>query len=92
MRIKKFRHENVNEDGTFSDGKGGAVVTRGRIVRSDPSGGCSEPTCNCSYGHWVNITEPRSVDGVVLGITVEFDDRAEMDSFLAGFSVYEEIV
>jgi hypothetical protein len=91
MKIKKYRHENVKEDGTHP--AGGSVVTRGRICRSEPGcGGCSEPTCRCSQGHWISITEPRTSDGVVVGITVEFDDREEMDHFMEGFSVYGERV
>jgi len=91
MKIKKYRHENVNEDGTFSDGKAGAVTTEGRICRSQPGcGGCSEPTCNCSQGHWLSISEGRTPDGVVQGITVEFEDQAEMELFLAGEAIYGE--
>ena len=81
MHIKKFRHENVLPDGTFSN-QSGSVETKGKIIMSQENGGCSLSHCSCSEGHWISICAPRTPDGVVEGIKVIFDNKAEMQLFL----------
>jgi len=80
MKIVKFKHEGVKPDGTFYDGLG-CVMVDGGINVSQPEGGCDIKTCTCSEGHWICIVAPRTDDGVVEGITVHFDDAAEMHEY-----------
>ena len=80
MKIFTYQHENVKQDGTFID-QPGSVVTEGRIMMSEEQGGCNIKTCHCSDGHWISITEPRTPQGIVKGVTVVFDDYAEMKRF-----------
>jgi len=80
MIVKKFRHENTRPDGTFTD-KSGAVEVQGSITMSAENGGCSLEHCTCSEGHWICISAPRTPDGVVEGMTVYFDNQAEMQYF-----------
>lgn len=82
MKIERIRHENVLPDGTFSNERG-AVVTTGSVRMSQENGGCEIETCHCSDGHWLSIIQPRTDDGVVEGIKMIFNDKAEMDAFLA---------
>lgn len=81
MKIESFKHENVLPNGTFSD-KSGAVETNGKILMSPPDGGCTIEGCGCSKGHWLTIVKPRTEDGVVEGMTVFFDNFAEMQKSL----------
>lgn len=88
MRIETHKYEGVNPNGTFSNGLGGAVVTEGRLTQSARNGGCGLDGCNCSPGHYISITKPRTEDGIVEGITVVFDNQEEMDSFLNGATLF----
>jgi hypothetical protein len=81
MKTRTFRHENVLPDGTFSD-KAGAVGTKGGIKMSASRGGCGIRTCNCSPGHWISITQPRTEEGIVVGTVINFTDKKEMDKYL----------
>ncbi len=81
MKIEVFKHENVRPDGTFIN-EPGAVNVDGGITWSHPNGGCGLESCNCSEGHWVAICQPRSDNGVVEGISVKFENKAEMRRFI----------
>jgi hypothetical protein len=77
MKIKKFRHENVNPDGTV-EGGGAVHITTG-IQHSSP---CE---CGCSGNKpFVVIGFGRTPDGIVEGLTITFDSTEEYDLFLAG--------
>ena len=76
MKFSTFIHNNVRKDGTFKSG--GAVFVEGTIQFSDPKGGCSISTCDCSEGHWISISMPRTKSGTVKGVLVNFKDRKEM--------------
>jgi len=80
MRIEKFVNTNVAEDGKTQGG--GAVVVNGGIHTSAPEGGCGSGNCNCSPGHWITIIMPRTIDGKVECIRVQFDSKAEKDKYL----------
>lgn len=80
MKIKTFKHENVLPNGTFAN-QNGAVEVKGVITMSKKNGGCGLKSCHCSDGHWITIVKPRTDDGVVEGIRVEFDDMTEMQKF-----------
>lgn len=80
MKIEIIKHENVLPNGTFK-GKIGAVEVKGKIVMSAADGGCDRIGCGCSVGHWIAIVNPRTEDGVVEGVRVQFDDKAEMEKF-----------
>lgn len=88
MKIRSFRHTGVKPNGTFEN-EAGAVVTQGRVSMSAVNGGCGAGNCNCSEGHWVSIVKPRTQEGVVEGMTIQFDDQAEMNKFLRGQDLYE---
>lgn len=81
MKIEKIIHDQVQPDGTFSS-LGGAIETKGKIVMSQADGGCDLDNCKCSEGHWITIVLPRTKGGVVEGVKVKFDNKAEMDKFL----------
>lgn len=70
MRIEKIRHENVNPNGTFSDGTKGAVVTTGRIMMGYDHG-----------EYWLSICAKRTPEGVVEGMTVYFSSLKEREKF-----------
>jgi hypothetical protein len=80
MVITDVIHENVDENGKTE--LGGAVYTNGVIIMSQENGGCSEPTCNCSNGYWITIMKPRTNDGIVSGIKVNFSNKEEYDEFI----------
>jgi len=75
MKIKQFRYENVSPDGTLPN-DGGAIGVNGGILNSMLI--CKNPKCHCSDGHWISIIAPRTEDGVVEGIKIEFDSLEEM--------------
>jgi hypothetical protein len=81
MKTVSLKYENVNPDGTLAD-RPGAVVTQGTFIMSAKNGGCGFGNCNCSPGHWICKTEPRTADGVVNVTTFKFDDKDEMDDYL----------
>ncbi len=81
MKIEAFKHEGVFPDGTFKN-KVGAVNIKGGITFSELNGGCGSEGCHCSDGHWLVITKPRTLHGIVDGVTVAFEDRAEMEKFI----------
>ena len=80
MRITKILHKNVGENGETKGG--GAIYVNGAIIMSQENGGCNEPTCNCSNGHWIAILKPRTHDGIVSGIKVNFSNKSEYDEFI----------
>jgi len=80
MKVETFRHENVLPNGTFAY-QAGAVEVKGKIVMSQNNGGCGIDTCHCSDGHWITIVKPRTEEGVVEGMKVNFDDMSEMQKF-----------
>jgi len=82
MKTINLKYENINPDGTFPD-RPGAVVTQGTFIMSAENGGCGIGNCNCSPGHWICKTERRTADGVVNVTNIKFDDKAEMDLYLA---------
>lgn len=81
MKIESFKWEGVKPNGTFEN-EAGAVETKGKIVMSDPNGGCGLENCNCSEGHWISIIKPRTEEGIVEGIKVKFENSFEMDTFI----------
>jgi hypothetical protein len=83
MEIRKFIHREVQPDGTIKN-KGrqrGQIETSGGILISAKGGGCGSPGCHCSDGHWISISLPRTKNGIVQGLTVQFDSPAEMEKF-----------
>ena len=76
MKFATFIHRNVRKDGSFKSG--GAVFVEGTIQFSYPEGGCGAGNCNCSEGHWISISMPRTKSGTVRGVLVNFKDRKEM--------------
>jgi hypothetical protein len=87
MKISKFKHEGVNPDGTFKD-RLGAVTVEGRVSMSAIDGGCGAGKCNCSEGHWISIVKPRTPEGVVEGMTVQFESHEELLAFKKGNVLY----
>lgn len=79
MKITKFKHVGVSKDGLVKGG--GAVETEGAL-RLGRGEGCGSKDCHCSEGFWLMIAMPRTPKGVVEGITVRFDSKAEMNSYL----------
>lgn len=79
-----YVQSNVAPDGSREDGT--FVVVDGGVYISHVDGGCwSEHECDCSPGHWIIKTFPRSADGVVLGYKIEFESRADLvtaDTFM----------
>ena len=88
MKTLFFRHEEVKADGTFENKKG-AVGTEGGIIMSMTGGGCDIVGCHCSDGHWITIIKPRTEEGTVEGLTVNFEDKAEMEVFFRGLDLIE---
>lgn len=86
MKIKKWKHENVQEDGTCLNNLGqpdGAVNTHQGIRVSPSNGGCGLEKCNCSNGHWLMISFGRDeINKTVSGITVYFENWGEMQLLL----------
>ena len=81
MKFEKIRHENVTEDGTFTD-KEGAVEVVGGIFLSSDNGGCCLRGCKCSEGHWMLILIPRTFEGIVEGFKIQFDDKKEFNEYI----------
>ena len=72
----------------FEIGDDGLSETRpfiGRSANTD-KGGCGSPGCNCSPGHWVNISNGK------FGLCAHFESKHEMDLFLAGQRILGEIM
>jgi hypothetical protein len=78
MNIKKLRYENIRPDGS-SDTESGIVCVRGNI-----STGVDHK------GRWLTAALPRTDDGVVEGVIVEFADDAEFEKFLSEETVFKE--
>lgn len=81
MRIITFSYKNVTPEGIIP-GEAGSVCVTGRTLLSHPEGGCGAPGCNCSPGHWINVVNPRTPDGVVAGFTIYFDSRKSLENYL----------
>lgn len=77
-------HEGVNKDGTMKD-EPGAIYTEGHISLSAPGGGCGLGSCNCSPGHWISVSLPRTEGGIVIGATFTFKSRTELLKYLQLF-------
>lgn len=77
---KHFKQVNVAPNGTFTDGRLGAIKTAGGVTMSDISGGCGMGNCNCSPGHWICITQPLK-NGIVEGVTIYFNNRRELEIY-----------
>lgn len=80
MRIEKFVHRKVRQDGTFVNERG-AVETRA-MIRMSSGEGCDLEDCHCSDGYWISIGLPRTSGGIIEGIKVKFDDKKEFDKFM----------
>jgi len=78
MNIKPFIYSGVAQDGRTSSG--GLVDVHGSISKSAPGGGCGNDGCECSPGHWICITNPRTESGAVLGYTVFFGTRRKLEA------------
>ena len=83
--IEIYIHEGVNKDGTMKDGSAGAVYADGHISVSAPGGGCNLDGCNCSPGHYIAVSLPRTEDGIVIGATFTFKSRTELLKYLQLF-------
>lgn len=77
MRIEKYIHSNVPNNNQEAE-----VEINGGISLSQPDGGCDTKGCNCSPGHWVTISLPRSDDGTVEVVCVYFDNKEEMTQLI----------
>ena len=82
MQIEVWTEKNVLHDGRTKGG--GAVVTHGRIARSTQKGGCGLESCNCSPGHYITITLPRTPRGEVMSVIAHFTSLNEMKRFWGG--------
>ena len=82
MKTTYFKYTNVNPDGTFGDGKLGAIGTKSTITKSSEKGGCGLETCGCSEGHWICVSKGRNDEGIVEGKTIHFKNKKEMKEFL----------
>lgn len=80
MHIEKFKHKNVQPDGTVK-GHDLPVCTTGAISIQQKDGGCGHEGCNCANDLRITIVAPRTEKGVVEGMTVYFDDKKEMQKF-----------
>jgi hypothetical protein len=78
--ISVYIHKQVKPNGGCKDG--GAVHTEGHLQISHPKGGCGLGRCNCSPGHWIAVSMPRTDSGVVKGITFTFNSRTELLKYL----------
>ena len=67
MKFEKYKYKGVAPDGTVEDG--GAVFTKGGIYIGVGKG-CDQFS--------ITVTMPRTEGGIVEGIKVTFDSRAEM--------------
>ena len=81
-KVVSLSYKNVNQNGTFSDGTGGAIATEGRIVSSKPNDGCGLGSCDCSDGHWINVMQARTEQGTVEGFTIFFYYESDMKDFV----------
>jgi hypothetical protein len=81
MRIESYEHRDVKSDGTFEH-ELGAVYADGGINVSSPDGGCGMDGCNCSPGHYISVSLPRTKDGIVRGVTFRFKSREELLHYL----------
>jgi len=88
MEINKFKHNDVNEDGTCLTG--GAVEIGGSVRFSDKEGGCGSMGCDCSPGHWVCIIFPRTEDGNVNGVSINFDNKIQLIKFIENMKAAAE--
>ena len=84
VEIKWFEIAGVAPDGRVE--AGGAVHVDGRYIRSAVDGGCGNPGCACSPGHWLTKTFPRTENGTVVGYTARFPSREALEQ-----SSYEEL-
>ncbi|TXH42371.1 MAG: hypothetical protein E6Q97_35875 [Desulfurellales bacterium] len=48
---------------------------------SQENGGCEIDGCHCSDGHWLTIAKPRTEEGIVEGLKVQFENKSEMEQF-----------
>lgn len=77
MKITKFKHENVNTDGTFSDGTEGSVFTNGAIQTTDRN---KQPEDLQSL--FISFTEPRTPEGTVQGVIFNFETLESYQSYI----------
>ncbi len=77
--MRKIRHVNVKEDGTFMDGQSGSVTTEGAIVMNSSLRFDS---------FWISIISPRTSEGIVEGLNITFDSEQEMKDFMKRGSLY----
>ena len=76
MQFKKIVHKEVKEDGTFKNEKG-AVHTKGKVMFGVDDCPLDNPPV-----YWLSVILPRTSEGVVEGIKVEFETREEMRRML----------
>jgi len=80
MKIVKWNHD-VLPNGKPITG-GGEVTISKRIVESQLFGGCSNPNCDCSPGHWICFNNGyNSETRQVSGKTAYFDNREELNEY-----------
>ena len=85
MKIKKFVHKNVGEDGSFTiniNGKDEPCEIKINGFISTTIGESINEEGNFTDGYKIFITLPRMPDGVVEQVTVEFNDMKEVYEFL----------
>lgn len=71
MKIIPIKYKNVSPTGMLPNG-GGAVVETGIVRMGNMSNGLIP---------WILILQPRTEDGIVQGLRVEFDNIDEMETF-----------
>ena len=85
MKIEYWTESEINEDGTMGDPVQPERGSIGTKPRMDTSGMHQLQTHSTkSSGLWLMVTTGRLEDGVCHGITLFFDDEAEMRAFSRG--------
>ena len=83
MRITRWKHVNVAEDGTPENGRG-KVETKPQFTWSHEA----MPTPSTMADHPFLVISPgREDDGSVQGVTIYFEDQEEVEQFVAGGTV-----
>lgn len=82
MRVEYWSHSNVLPDGTFENDpehRKGSVGTKPKMNTSGKHNLQTRSTVEA--GLWMLVSTGRLDDGMVHGITIFFDDEAEMRDF-----------
>ena len=85
MEIKIIKYPFVGLNGAVPEG--GAVETL-PFIRMGAGEGCGLPSCQCSEGYWITISEGRLLDGSVTMIKATFKNNTEYDKFLKNHNLF----